>query len=394
MPDPSPASGPQTPYSKTRIEELIGLSFSEKNRVRILESGNDTFQKILDSVSAARNIICAEFYIFRDDDTGREFAEKLKEKSRQGVRVYILYDHFGSFRTSRAFWSGMEKAGIKLRASHPFIWTSPRRYVYRNHKKLLLIDGEKAFTGGFNIADESHGFRRKQAKVWRDTGIFLKGPIAAALLDIFMESWAIWKGLPFTFKPKSVPVPEGVPVIPIFARSGRARRRMRRLLFYNINSAQKSIDMTTAYFMPGRRILKALEQAARRGVILRLLLPGKTDVPSIHYAGRAFYRRLLKAGVAIYTYQGPVLHAKTAVFDGCWSIIGSTNLDFQSLRRNEESNVGILNNDFGARLTGVFHNDLALSKKIEADTWTHRPFYQRLLEKMFSLVMRRLLSQI
>jgi cardiolipin synthase len=165
---------------------------------------------------------------------------------------------------------------------------------------------------------------------------------------------------------------------------------MRRLLIYSIKNAKESIFLTTAYFIPSRKILKALVQAVRKGVTLKLLLPGKTDVMPVFYAGRSYYRRLLKAGVEIYNYQGSVLHAKTTVFDGCWSIIGSTNLDFQSLWRNEESNVGILDRDFSRHMIEVFQNDLKNSIKIDSDSWARRPIYQKILEKSSSLIMKKL----
>jgi cardiolipin synthase len=377
-------------FEKSIIENILGVHFTYNNNVQLLKSGQETFQIILDSVSTARDIICIEFYIFKDDDTGKKLAELLKEKARQGVKVYLLYDHFGSFLTSRAFWLDLKKAGVKIMVSHPFKWTAPRGYIYRNHKKLLVIDGAKAFTGGFNIADEYHGHFKKRKKTWRDTGIYLEGPIAHTLLNMFRKSWTTWKGESIIWNTKQMSLNHGVPVIPIFANSGRARRKMRRLLIYSIKNAKESIFLTTAYFIPSRKILKALVQAVRKGVTLKLLLPGKTDVMPVFYAGRSYYRRLLKAGVEIYNYRGSVLHAKTTVFDGCWSIIGSTNLDFQSLWRNEESNVGILDRDFSRHMIEVFQNDLKNSIKIDSDSWARRPLYQKILEKSSSLIMKKL----
>ena len=345
-------------FEKSVIENILGIHFTDNNKVKLLESGRETFQKILDSVSSAREIICIEFYIFKDDDTGKKLADLLKVKAKQGVRVYLLYDHFGSFLTSRGFWSDLKKAGVNIRVSHPFKWSAPRGYIYRNHKKLLVIDGKKAFTGGFNIADEYHGYFKKRKTLWRDTGIYLEGPIASTLLNIFRKSWATWKGESINCDVEHEALNHGVPVIPIFANSGRARRKMRKLLIYSIKNAKESIFLTTAYFIPGKRILRALIHAARRGVTLRLLLPGKSDVMPVLYAGRSYYTRLLKAGIEIYNYQGAVLHAKTTVFDGCWSIIGSANLDFQSLRRNEESNVGILDRDFSRQMVELFQRDI------------------------------------
>ncbi len=380
-----------SPFTQSAIENIIGLSFSKNNNVRLLESGQETFQAIIDALLSAKKIICIEFYIFRDDDTGKKIAEILKEKAKQGVIVYLLYDHFGSFLTSRAFWSDLKKSGIHVRVSHPFKWSAPRGYLSRNHKKLLLIDGKQAFTGGFNIADEYHRHFKKRKKVWRDMGIYMEGPISNTLLHIFMRSWKTWKGPTINWDAKHhTGIINGLSIIPIIASTGRSRRRMRRLLLYSIKSATKSIYLTTAYFIPSRRILRAMMQASKRGVSLNLLLPGKSDVTPVFYAGRKYFKRLLKAGVIIYNYQGSILHSKTAVFDECWSIIGSSNLDYQSFKRNDESNVGVLDHTFGSNLINVFHEDIKQSLKIDKTDWSRRPLYHKFLEHIYSLIMKKL----
>jgi cardiolipin synthase len=165
---------------------------------------------------------------------------------------------------------------------------------------------------------------------------------------------------------------------------------MRKLLYYSINHAKESILLTTAYFTPSRRMLVALEGAVGRGVTVKLLLPGISDVPAVLYAGRAFFTRLLKRGIKIYNYQGEVLHAKSYVFDGCWSIVGSANLDFLSLRWNDEGNVGILDADFGKRMICVFEEDLKNSVEIREEEWRNRPLSERILEWVFALIRRRL----
>ena len=377
-------------FQQAAIEGIVSLPFSENNKVTLLTSGEETFTSILKAVSGARSSICIEFYIFKDDDTGKKIAEVLKRKAKEGVNVYLLYDHFGSFLTSRRFWSNLKMAGVNVKVSHPFMWSAPRGYIYRNHKKLLLIDGQKAFLGGFNIADEYHGDFKKPIKPWRDTGICLEGPIASTLLGIFRKSWATWKGEPIRTDISQHVSIEGVPVIPVFASSRRAKRKMRKLFTYSIKNAKKSIFLTTPYFIPGKKILKALIRAAKNGVDARLLLQGETDIISVFYAGRSYYRRLLKAGVKIYNYKGSILHAKTSVFDGCWSIVGSTNLDAQSLLRNEESNAGILDRDFSRSMTEVFQNDMKGSVEVNAETWQNRPLYEKFLEKLFSFIMKKL----
>jgi cardiolipin synthase len=379
-----------TTFKKSSIEKILGYPFTDDNYVELLVSGKEIFNKILDCISSAQDIICIEFYLFKDDDTGKKVAELLKQKAQQGVRVYLLYDHFGSFLTSTKFWRDLRQSGIKIKVSHPFRWSSPRVYLYRNHKKLLLIDGKIALLGGFNIADEYHHYLKRKKMIWRDTGIFVKGPVAFTLMNLFNKSWTTWDGKAITFNDIQRSTHDGVTVIPIFTNAGKARRKMRRLLEYSIKNARDSIFLTTAYFIPTRRMIRLLINAAKRGVTLQLLLPGESDVKSVMYAGRSTYSRLLKSGVEIFTYHGSVLHAKTAVFDDCWSIIGSTNLDFQSLRRNEESNVGILDCDFSKQMITTFKNDLRNSIKIDFETWAKRPLYQKFLEKFFAVIMKRL----
>lgn len=377
-------------FNKHLIETILGDAFCNNNTVQLLESGQAIFQAITESLSAAKIFICIEFYMFKDDETGKKLAQILKEKSRNGVKVYLLYDHFGSFLTANKFWSDMKKAGIMFRVSHPFKFSSPRSYFYRNHKKLLIIDGETAFTGGFNIADEYYGYFKNKQKAWRDIGICLKGPIVNIMLERFMKSWERWKGKPIIQDTLPQIFTGELQVIPIFASTGRARRRMRRLFVQSIKNSKKSICLTTPYFLPGRRVLRAIVSAARKGVKLKLLLPGKSDVKSVDYASRASYEKLLKSGVEIYNYQGTVLHAKTALFDDMWSIIGSTNLDYQSLLRNDESNIGILNKDFGLKMKDIFESDLKKSIMIDQHSWENRPLYQKVLEKVFFIILKKL----
>ena len=378
------------------IERIFKHKFSVATRVRLLWKGRDSFQTIFDAVESAEKLICLQFYIFKNDETGIALSELLKQKSHEGVKVYVLYDHFGSFGTPRSFWKDMSLARIKIRASHPFRWTAPFYYVHRDHRKLIVIDSRKAFTGGLNIANEYSGFHfRKRSRGWRDTGILVEGPIVNELLDTFKKSWTTWGGEKILFQgaheERRGKIPnDGIPALPIFVYSGKGRRRMRNLLRYSIDHAQTSILLTTAYFIPSRRLIERLETSVRRGVKVRLLVPGRSDVPAASYAERASFPRLLKAGIEIYTYLGEVLHAKTYLFDQCWSIIGSTNLDYQSLRYNDEGNIGILDLSFASQMTGIFEEDLKNSAKIDEETWRKRPFLEKIKEHFFALFRKRL----
>ena len=378
-------------FSRKNIQRLYAYHFTDGNKVTLLWKEHESFQIIFDSIKKAKDMICLAFYIFRDDETGRELAEILKKKAIEGVKVYILYDHFGSLFTPMKFWKYLRDAGVQIRASRPFKWASPLHYVHRDHRKLIIVDGVIAFTGGLNIANEYRGYTRfRKKRGWRDTGIFLEGPIAKKLLEEFNKSWVIWKGSPLDFQKDIKPVKDGLPVLPIFASSARGRRQMRKLLYYSINNARRSIYLTTAYFTPSRRMLQILEDAVQRGVEVKLLLPGKSDISSAHYAGRAFFTKLLRAGIRLYNYQGEILHAKTSVFDEVWSIIGSANLDFQSLRRNDEGNVGIINRQFGQQMADIFNVDLKTSVEITLTTWLRRPLIDKVKEHFFALFRRRL----
>jgi len=378
------------------IERIFKQRFSFATRVQLLWKGKESFQILFDAVSRAERFVCLQFYIIRDDDTGIALSELLRQKSREGTKVYLLYDHFGSFGTPRHFWKEMREAGIEIRASHPFKWTAPFHYVHRDHRKLIVIDSKKAFTGGLNIANEYSGFHlRRRSRGWRDTGILVEGPIVNELFDTFKKSWETWGGGKILYqegneKRSDKILKNSVPALPIFVYSGRGRKRMRSLLRYSIDQARASILLTTAYFIPSRRLIERLERAAKRGVKVRLLVPGKSDIPAASYAGRSFFKRLLKAGIEIHTYLGEILHAKTYLFDRCWSIVGSTNLDYQSFVYNDEGNIGILDAFFGSKMAEIFEEDLKNSIKIEEETWRKRPFLEKIKEHFFALFRKRL----
>lgn len=383
---------PETEWSfiEDEIEKIYGSAFVGGNSVQLLYRGREAFQSIFASIREAREIICLEFYIYRNDETGTELGELLKEKASQGVRVHLLYDHLGSFGTPRRFWSGLRRAGVHVRASRPFKWSSPMEYIHRDHRKLLIVDGHTAFTGGLNIANEYRGLHLRKKEPWRDTGIMIRGPAALALMETFKKAWLTSHGEDFEQPTEAVEAMGRLPAIPIFAHSSRGRRRMRRLLYYSINHAARDIRLTTAYFTPSRRMIETLEEAVRRGVRVRLLVPGESDVLAAHYAARASFTRLLRAGVEIYTYMEKVLHAKTYIFDGCWSVVGSANLDFQSLRWNDEGNVGILDSGFAEEMVRLFEADVTHSIRIEKKDWLQRSWCEKVKERFFRTFRRRL----
>jgi cardiolipin synthase len=383
-------------FTVKSIERIFQGKFSSATHIQLLWKGKEPFETIFNAIKEAKRFICLQFYIFKEDETGRALSELLKEKSRRGVKVFLLYDHFGSLGTPRSFWKEMSQAGVRIRASHPFKWTAPFHYVHRDHRKLIVIDSKKAFTGGLNIANEYSGLHvRRKSRGWRDTGIMIEGSIVNELLETFKKSWTTWRGKRIEFRQEGEELhakkEKGrIPALPIFVYSRKGRKRMRNLLRQSIKNAKATISLTTAYFIPSRRMIVLLEDAVRRGVRVRLLVPGKSDVPAASYAGRAFFTRLLKSGIEIYTYRREMLHAKTYVFDQYWSIVGSTNLDYQSLIYNDEGNIGILDVSFASKMIGIFEEDLKESLKIDLEEWHRRPLLEKLKEHFFALFRKRL----
>ena len=234
------------------IERIFKHRFSSATHVQLLWKGRESFQTIFYAVGRAERFVCLQFYIFKNDETGTALSQLLKQKSREGVKVYILYDHFGSLGTPRSFWKDMGNAGIKIRASHPFKWTAPFNYVHRDHRKLIVIDSRRAFTGGLNVANEYSGFHlRRRSRGWRDTGILVEGPIVKELFDTFQKSWTMWGGERILLEEAGGEQPgrttgENVPTFPIFVNTAKGTNRMTTLLRYSIDHAQNSNLLPTA----------------------------------------------------------------------------------------------------------------------------------------------------
>jgi len=369
---------------KQAVERIAQSSFTSNDSFQILKEGRATFDALFEGIEKAQKLIALEFYIFRDDQTGWALADLLSEKARQGVKVYLIYDHFGCRGTSPRFWEFLRDSGVMVRAFRPWEWRRAGRYLHRDHRKLVLIDGKVAFTGGLNIGDEYRGHWRKKATGWRDTGACMEGPVVAAMGELFEKSWRecgggkIGRGL-MEQSPPGRKKGEGLQMIPFFSSSRASMKALQRVLHLSILSARESIYITVAYFIPPRRIMELLSRAARRGVDVKLILPGESDLKLTSIASRAFYPRLLQQGVKLFHYRAGILHAKTMVFDRCWVIIGSANLDARSFSYNYECGVGILDRRIGEEMVGIFQEDLQESVVVSREE-THRyPLWERAL---------------
>lgn len=356
------------------------------NRITILKNGSEIFPEMLRTIKEAKETIHLEIYIFQSDRTGWRFAEALAEKSRSGVSVKVVYDAVGSLTTDPDLFRFMESAGVELFEYHPIaFWKRGWGLKRRDHRKILIVDGRCGFVGGVNIGDE-YADPGEGGGGWRDTHLKLEGPAVRNLQQIFLSTWFKNKKRELKDDPSYYPEipPSGKLRVSIVASHGfRARNQIKKTYLRAIRRAKKRICFTHSYFVPPHWFLTALKKARRRGVEVMILLPKRSDVRIIDFATRALYTRLLKWGVRIFEWEGPILHAKTAVVDGRWSTIGSANLDQLSFHYNLEVNVVALGAPFGAEMEEMFWNDLKQAREVLAPEWTRRNFIQRLLENTF-----------
>lgn len=393
-----PATGSDILRRHLGHEEAInrGSPLVLGNRLTLLEDGPATYAAMFAAIRKARHHINLETYIFEDGEIGETFARLLRERQAAGVQVNLIYDSVGSLETPAAFFEELAAAGVNVLEFNPVnpakasgkLW----RLNNRDHRKLLIVDGSTAFVGGINIsAAYSSGssarlfgrHRQPAGAGWRDTHLQIDGPVVAEFQRRFLDTWARQDGPPLPdrhYFPKLARQGDAI-VRAIASTADTPDSQIYQTLLSAIDHAETSIYLTNAYFVPDPALLDALARAAGRGVDVRFILPGKTDSWAVFHAGRSHYASLLEAGVRLYERRDAVLHSKTAVIDGVWSTIGSTNLDWRSFLHNDEINAVILGSDFGARLEAMFRRDLGESTEIEAQAWRRRSLWLRLQER-------------
>jgi cardiolipin synthase len=377
-------------------QEILGSSLVVGNRVSLLVDGPSTYDAMFAAISQAKDNIDMETYIIEDDEEGHRFADALIAKQQAGVQVNFIYDSVGSIGTPKEFFQHMRDAGINVLEFNPVNPLALRKgwdVNRRDHRKLLVVDGRIAFVGGINISSVyssgSSASLKRRAKPdkaheqpWRDTHIRVEGPVAAGFQTLFMDTWKQQKGDPLpdrNYFPRMTPIGDEV-VRAIGSSPEQPFSVIYVTLLSAINSAQSQVWLTNAYFVPDPQMLAALKDAVARGVDVRLLLPGKSDSALVYYASRSYYEELLQAGVKIYERQDALLHAKTAVIDGVWSTIGSTNLDWRSFVTNQEINAVVLGAGFGAQMQTMFTEDLKASQQFTVETWHARSIGSRIKE--------------
>jgi cardiolipin synthase A/B len=381
-------------------EALAGNPLSVGNKATLLEDGPATYAAMLEAIAGARDHVHVESYIFEADEVGQRFANALAERRRAGVKVRVLYDSVGSIGTPREFFDAMRAQGIDVVEYNPVkpgtVLTEGLRLNNRDHRKLTIVDGRIAFLGGINISSVytasggstgSGGSSERKGSAypnqpWRDTAVRLEGPVVADLQRSFAAMWEEAK------KEKL----EGAGLYPRLSNAGpqvvramefspdKGANALYVALISAIENADEGVHITIAYFVPHPELLGALKAAAGRGVDVRIVLPSRTDSALVLYAGRSYYEEMLEAGVRIFERKERLLHSKTAVVDGVWATVGSTNLDWRSLASNAELNAVVLGPEFAAQLERVFARDIDQSEEITRERWAHRPFADRLRE--------------
>ena len=329
--------------------------------------GDDLYDAMAASIGAARQRVDLETYIYAADEVGWRIGEALAAQARTGVQVRVLVDAAGSlFSFSDNLETYLRHHGVVVRRFHRWSWRRPLRFYRRNHRKLLAIDGREAYVGGFNLHRESSRSSYGPGR-WRDTQVRLGGALAehaAALFDAFWVGDRSWS-------PRSARE-TGDALVPNHSRI--CRHQVHCLYVRLLRRAERCLYLTTPYFVPDHRTQHELVQAARRGVDVRLLLPGKSDVPIARWAARAAYQKLLSAGIRLFEYQPRVLHAKTAVIDGVVATVGTANLDYRSLFVNYELNLFSANRALCAALERQFLADLTEAMEVTAPGWSRRPW--------------------
>jgi cardiolipin synthase A/B len=373
-------------------EAVVGRPLVTGNRVRLLEDGPATYKAMTAAIRAARDHINLETYIFDDDEIGQKFADLLMAKQAEGVQVNLVYDSVGALHTPKEFFQRLKDAGIRVVEFNPVNPLTAKRgwrINRRHHRKLLVADGRIAFVGGINISDVYSGSSSAahvkgdgKSTNWRDTHASIEGPAVREFQRLFLDIWKKGAGEPLPpgdYFPAVKPVGDDLvravaseaddPVSPIYATFVSA-----------VESAEQHIYITVAYFVPDPQSLKALKDAARRGVDVRVILPSHTDFWPVLHAGRSHYTDLLEAGVRIYERRGALLHSKTVVVDGVWSSVGSTNWDPRSFLHNNELNAVVLGRRFARQMQAMFEKDLGNSDPVVLADWRRRPLLDRVKE--------------
>jgi cardiolipin synthase len=374
------------------IDVLLGPPTLAGNRVESLQNGDEIFPSMLAAIRSAKRTITFETYIYWSGDVGRAFADALSERAKGGVRVHVLLDWVGSQKIDDELLAEMRGAGVQIELYRPLRWYHLARMNNRTHRKLLVVDGRVGFTGGVGIADKWAG-NAQDPDHWRDSHYRAEGPVVAQMQATFLDNWTKVTGV----------VLHGDGYFPALEPMGDARAQtfssspeggaesMQLMYLLAITSASRSIELASAYFVPDALTTNALVEALKRGVKVRMILPGPIiDTDIVRRASRNDWGPLLAAGAQIHEYQPTMFHSKVMIVDGLLVSVGSTNFDVRSFRLNDEANLNVYDRTFAARQVEVFERDLAKTRRVTLEQWQNRPWYEKLVERAASLLSPQL----
>lgn len=367
---------------------MLGPPFVSGNRSQAYINGDEIFPAMLADIRSAQSSITFETYIYWSGAIGKQFADALAERAKQGVKVHVLLDWVGSAKMEDDLLDEMRQAGVQIRRFHPPHWTHLGRMNNRTHRKLLVVDGRVGFTGGVGIATPWTG-HAQDPDHWRDTHFRIEGPVVAQMQSVFLDNWIKVSGEvlhgPIYFP--DIPARGEVWAQMFSSSPSGGSENMQLMYLLSIAAASHSIDLSAAYFVPDELTLNALVAALKRGVKLRIIVPGEhIDSDAVRHASRAKWGPLLAAGAVIAEYQPTMYHCKVLIVDRRMVSVGSTNFDNRSFSLNDEATLNIMDAGFAAEQTKVFEQDLALARRITFAQWEQRPWYERLNERAASLM--------
>jgi len=367
---------------------LLGPPLVNGNHTAVLVNGEQIFPAMLAALRAARKTITFEMYIYWSGRIGQEFADVLAERARAGVKVHVLLDGVGSGKIDERYIEQMKQAGVQLERYNPPRFYTVGRLNNRTHRKLLVIDGTIGFTGGVGIADQWTG-NAQDPQHWRDTHFRLEGPAVAQMQSAFMDNWTevtgdVLHGEDYFPPLKSV----GAQLAQIFTSSpGGASDSMQLMYLLSIAAARRDVVLSASYFVPDNVEVKTIVEALKRGVRVRIIVPGPhMDASIVRRASRARWGALLEAGAEIYEYEPTMFHCKVMVVDDVWTSVGSTNFDNRSFAVNDEANLNIYDRDFARTQVRIFEQDLKQSRRITLEEWRNRPWQEKLWEHTTTLL--------
>ena len=380
--------GLDDPQFRRVMGVMLGPGMLPGNRVEALLNGDEIFPAMLEAIRGAKRTITFETYVYYSGRIGAEFSRALAERARAGVKVHVIFDAIGAGKIDEKFVDEMKAAGVEVERYNPVRWYTLARMNNRTHRKLLVIDGAVAFTGGAGIADEWAG-DAQDPKHWRDTHFRIEGPAVAQMQAAFMENWIEITGEVLHGEPYFPPLgAAGGQTAQFFVSSpGGGGESMQLMVLLSIAAARRELLISASYFVPDNVEVRALAAAARRGARVRIIVPGPhNDAEIVRRASRSGWGELLRAGVEIHEYQPTMYHCKVMVVDSLWTSVGSTNFDSRSFAVNDEANLNVYDREFSSEQVRIFEDDLKRARRITLEEWRNRPWTEKLREHVASLL--------